>query len=95
VIGTRIDANPVDAIALPRLVRPRPDLIGRAFPLMKRLPARSLVRKALEEGALTPGGPVAGTGSGTSGLARAMVARLGGHGPTRVRDIFPMTKERS
>ena len=93
--GTLINANMVDAIALPRLVWLRPNLIGLAFPLMKLLPARYIVRKALEEGALTPGGLIAETTSGTFGLALAMVARLGGHRPTLVSDILTMTKERS
>jgi cysteine synthase len=69
----------VDAIALPRMVRLRPNLVGLAFPLMKLLPARYIVRKALEEGALRPGGLIAETTSGTFGLALAMVARLQGH----------------
>jgi len=35
----------VDALALPRL---RPNLVGLAFPLMKLLPARNILRRALE-----------------------------------------------
>ena len=84
--GPTINANFVDAIALPRLVRLRPNLIGLAFPLMKLLPARFIVRKALEEGELEPGGLIAETTSGTFGLALAMVARLGGHPLTLVSD---------
>jgi cysteine synthase A len=86
VSGPTINANFVDAIALPRLVRLRPNLIGLAFPLMKLLPARFIVRKALEEGELEPGGLIAETTSGTFGLALAMVARLGGHPLTLVSD---------
>ena len=48
VSGPVIDASFVDALALPRLVRLRPNLIGLAFPLMKLLPARYIVRKALK-----------------------------------------------
>lgn len=84
--GTVINANFVDAIALPRIVRLRPNLIGLAFPLMKLLPARFIVRKAVEEGELEPGGTIAETTSGTFGLALAMVARLGGHPLTLVSD---------
>jgi cysteine synthase A len=86
VSGPTINANFVDAIALPRIVRLRPNLIGLAFPLMKLLPARFIIRKALEEGDLEPGGLIAETTSGTFGLALAMVARLQGHPLTLVSD---------
>jgi cysteine synthase A len=86
VSGARIEASSVDALALPRLVRLRPNLIGMAFPLMKLLPARFIVRKALEEKRLEPGGRIAETTSGTFGLALAMVARLQGHPLTLVSD---------
>jgi len=86
VSGDVINANFVDAIALPRIVWLRPNLIGLAFPLMKLLPARFIVRRALEEGELQPGGLIAETTSGTFGLALAMVARLGGHPLTLVSD---------
>jgi cysteine synthase A len=81
-----INANFVDAIALPRIVWLRPNLIGLAFNLMKLLPARFIVRKALEEGTLRPGGLIAETTSGTFGLSLAMVARLAGHPLTLVSD---------
>ncbi|HEU4881003.1 MAG TPA: pyridoxal-phosphate dependent enzyme [Longimicrobium sp.] len=84
--GTLINASFVDAIALPRMVRLRPNLIGLSFTLMKLLPARFIIRKALEEGELRPGGLIAETTSGTFGLALAMVARLGGHPLTLVSD---------
>lgn len=84
--GPVINANFVDAIALPRIVWLRPNLIGLSFTLMKLLPARFIVRKALEEGTLQPGGLIAETTSGTFGLALAMVARLGGHPLTLVSD---------
>ena len=84
--GTLISASFVDAIALPRIVQLRPNLIGLAFPLMKLLPARFIIRKALDEGELRPGGLIAETTSGTFGLALAMVARLGGHPLTLVSD---------
>jgi S-sulfo-L-cysteine synthase (3-phospho-L-serine-dependent) len=79
-------ADIVDASALPRIVWLRPNLVGLAFPLMKLLPARFIVRKALEEGTLRPGGLIAETTSGTFGLALAMVARLRGHPLTLVSD---------
>jgi len=81
-----VHANMVDGIALPRLVWLHPNLVGLAFPLMKLLPARFIIRKALESGELRPGGLIAETTSGTFGLALAMVARLGGHPLTLVSD---------
>jgi cysteine synthase A len=81
-----VHASVVDALALPRLVWLRPNLVGLAFPLMKLLPARYIVRKALDEGELRPGGLIAETTSGTFGLALAMVARLLGHPLTLVSD---------
>lgn len=84
--GPVINANFVDAIALPRIVWLRPNLVGLVFPLMKLLPARFIVRKALEEGELRPGGLIAETTSGTFGLALGMVARLAGHPLTLVSD---------
>jgi cysteine synthase len=86
VSGTLIHASVVDALALPRLVWLRPNLIGLAFPLMKILPARFIVRRAREEGELQPGGLIAESTSGTFGLALAMVARLQGHPLTLVSD---------
>ncbi|HEU0053829.1 MAG TPA: cysteine synthase family protein, partial [Longimicrobium sp.] len=84
--GHVINSNFVDAVALPRVVQLRPNLIGLAFPLMKLLPARFIVQKAREEGELAPGGLIAETTSGTFGLALAMVARLQGHPLTLVSD---------
>jgi cysteine synthase len=86
VTGAVINANFVDAIALPRLVWLRPNLVGLSFTLMKLLPARFIVRKALEEKELEPGALIAETTSGTFGLALAMVARLQGHPLTLVSD---------
>lgn len=81
-----INANIVDAMALPRIVWLRTNLIALVFTLMKLLPARFIIRKALEEGELEPGGLIAETSSGTFGLALAMIARLSGHPLTLVGD---------
>jgi len=86
VSGPAINASSVDAMALPRLVWLRPNLVGLAFPLLKLLPARYIIRKAREEGELPPGGAIAETSSGTFGLSLAMVARLHGHPLTLVSD---------
>jgi cysteine synthase len=81
-----IQSNIVDALALPRMVRLRANLIGLAFPLMKLLPARFIIQKACEEGSLEPGGSIAESTSGTFGLALAMVARLQQYPLTLVSD---------
>jgi cysteine synthase A len=81
-----VSASAVDALALPRLVRLRPNLVALAFPLLKLLPARHIVRRALEQGELRPGGLIAETSSGTFALALAMVARLEGNALAVVTD---------
>lgn len=58
----------------PRLVRLAPNLYGAAFTLMKMIPARYILRKALAEGRLEPGTVITETTSGTFGLALAMQA---------------------
>jgi len=85
--GPAIRAGLVDALALPRLVRPRPNRVGVAVPLTKLLAARHILRRALEEGEPAPGGPVvAETSSGTFTPSLAMVARLQGRPLTLVGD---------
>jgi len=86
VSGPVISASVVDALALPRLVQLRPNLVALAFPLLKLLPARYIVRRALDEGELRPGGLIAETSSGTFGLSLAMVARLHGNPLALVSD---------
>jgi S-sulfo-L-cysteine synthase (3-phospho-L-serine-dependent) len=81
-----IHANVVDAMMLPRIVWLRPNLLGLVFGLMKLLPARFIIARALEQGALRPGALIAESTSGTFGLALAMVARLQGHPLALVSD---------
>lgn len=63
-----------EAYQLPRLVRLAPNLYAAAFTLMKMIPARYILRKALRDGKLEPGTVIAETTSGTFGLALAMQA---------------------
>ena len=63
-----------DAYRLPRLVRLGPNLYGAAFTLMKMVPARHIIRKALADGQIGPDTVVIETTSGTFGLALAMQA---------------------
>jgi cysteine synthase len=85
-MSASINANVVDAIAPPRMIALRPNLIALAFPLMKLLPARFIISKAIEKGDLEPGRLIAESTSGTFGLALAMVARLRRHPLTLVSD---------
>jgi cysteine synthase len=86
VSRTLISTTIVEDMALPRLVWLRPNLVGMAFPILKLLPAQYILRKALEDGVLAPGGAVAETSSGTFGLALAMVAGLQGHPLSLISD---------
>lgn len=76
----------IAAIALPRLIRLRPNLVGMAFTLMKLLPARHMVECAARSGELPPGGLIAETTSGTFGLSLAMLANQRGYRLALVSD---------
>jgi len=69
----------VDGNVLPKIIELGPTLYGMAFQLMKLLPARFILRRALERGELEPGVTVAETTSGTFGLGLAIECRLRGH----------------
>jgi cysteine synthase len=86
MIGSNIHANTVEAIALPQIVQLRPNLLALVFRLMKLLPARFIIRRAAEQGALPPGGSIAESTSGTFGMALALIARLQGYRLTLVTD---------
>jgi cysteine synthase A len=61
-----------EAYQLPKLVRLAPNLYAACFTLMKMVPARYILRRALEDGKLPPGTIIVETTSGTFGLALAM-----------------------
>ncbi|MEV6521809.1 cysteine synthase family protein [Longispora sp. NPDC051575] len=63
-----------EAYQLPRLVRLGPNLYGACFTLMKMIPARYILRRALAEGRLPAESTIVETTSGTFGLALAMQA---------------------
>ncbi len=63
-----------EAYQLPKLVRLAPNLYGACFTLMKMIPARFILRKAEQDGALERGTVIVETTSGTFGLALAMQA---------------------
>ncbi|MEU4570210.1 pyridoxal-phosphate dependent enzyme [Micromonospora sp. NPDC023956] len=63
---------------IPKLVRLTPNLYAASFTLMKLIPARHILRKAVGTGEIGPETLIAETTSGTFGLALAMqAARLG------------------
>lgn len=67
-------AGAIDAYRLPRLIRIGPNLIAACFTLMKMVPARFILRRAMADGMLDPGTVIVETTSGTFGLALAMQA---------------------
>src|SRR6266516_6818660 len=63
-----------EAYQTPRLIRLGPNLFCACFTLMKMIPARFILRRALQDGELEPGTVIVETTSGTFGLALAMQA---------------------
>lgn len=59
---------------LPRIVKLSDGLFGASFFLMKLLPARFMLERAVEHGLLKSGGTICESSSGTFGLALAMLA---------------------
>jgi cysteine synthase len=68
--------NPYADFELPRIFRCSKNLHLAAFFLMKLLPARAIITRAIDEGVLKPGGSVIESTSGTFGLALAMLSRV-------------------
>jgi cysteine synthase len=58
----------------PRIVPLGQNFFGASFFLMKLLPARFMLERAVEQGLLTPGGTICESSSGTFGLALALLA---------------------
>jgi cysteine synthase A len=69
-------AEITQAQLLPRVVRLGPNLFGAVFTLMKLVPARHILLKALDDGAIDADTVIVETTSGTFGLALAMQAAL-------------------
>ncbi|MGC4892266.1 PLP-dependent cysteine synthase family protein [Micromonospora sp. DT31] len=70
--GRRAAVEATEAYQLPRLLRLEPNLYAACFTLMKMVPARHILRRALADGRLDPGTVIVETTSGTFGLALAM-----------------------
>jgi cysteine synthase len=74
--ATALFSEITEAQMMPRLVRLGPNLYGAVFTLMKLLPARYILRRAVERGDLDADTTIVETTSGTFGLALAMQAAL-------------------
>lgn len=61
------------SLAHPDLIQLRPGLVAAAFRLMKLVPAKYIIEKALAEGQLDPGMPVLETSSGTFAMGLGIV----------------------
>ncbi len=71
-------SSALDKLCAPALLQMRPDIYALQFDLMKIVPARHILQRALESGALAPGGLVVESSSGTFALGLAIVcANLG------------------
>lgn len=68
----------------PRMVDLAPNFYAAQFRLMKLLPARYMLDRAEESGALQPGGQIVETSSGTFAMALAMLSAVRGYGLTIV-----------
>lgn len=74
----QIHATTTDAVVLPHLIRLTPNLVIAKFGLMKLLPAKFTIEKALAENRLRPGQTVVETSSGTYALGLGMVCAENG-----------------
>lgn len=63
-----------ETFQIPRLIRLAPNLYAACFTLMKMIPARYILRRAVADGVLEPDTVIVETTSGTFGLALAMQA---------------------
>ena len=68
----------LDSLCKPDLIRLEPNLFAAKFDLMKIIPARYILEKALKNGELRPGGLVMESSSGTFALGLAIVCAAHG-----------------
>lgn len=73
-MSTRALMRKLEDFEGPRLVPLSANLFGASFFLMKLLPARFMLERAVEQGQLKPGTTICESSSGTFGLALAMLA---------------------
>jgi cysteine synthase len=75
-VRTHVFKDITEAGLLPKIVQLDENLYGAVFSLMKLVPARFILRRAMARGVLAPGSVIVETTSGTFGLALAMQAAL-------------------
>lgn len=71
--SVRVFDSTSSALCAPTLIRLMPDLVAASFRLMKILPAKYIIERALERGELDPDCPVLETSSGTFALGMGIV----------------------
>jgi cysteine synthase len=81
-----VHGDVVDARLLPQLISLDKNLIAAAFFLMKLIPAKFMVDRAVADRRLSPNGKIVETSSGTFGLALAIISALRGFRLTLVGD---------
>lgn len=79
-----LDADYFRALETPRMAALAPDLVAAAFTLMKLMPARYILDRAVADGELEPGMRIVETTSGTFGMALAMLSATRGYRLTLV-----------
>jgi cysteine synthase len=79
-----LDADYFRALETPRMAALAPNLIAAAFPLMKLMPARYILDRAVADGELEPGMRIVETTSGTFGMALGLLSAARGYRLTLV-----------
>jgi len=79
-----LDVDYFRALETPRLAALAPNLIAAAFPLMKLMPARYILDRAVADGAFQAGMRIIETTSGTFGMALALLSAARGYRLTLV-----------
>ena len=74
VVFARVLMRKLEDFENPRIVPLAANFFGASFFLMKLLPARFMLERAVEQGLLTTGGTICESSSGTFGLALALLA---------------------
>lgn len=74
-----LDDDYFRALETPRMAVLAPDLIAAAFPLMKLMPARYILDRAVADGAFQAGMRIIETTSGTFGMALALLSAARGY----------------
>jgi cysteine synthase A len=79
-----VDCDYFRALETPRMAALAPNLIAAVFPLMKLMPARYILDRAMADGEIKPGSRIVETTSGTFGMALALLAAARGYALTLI-----------